>query len=115
MNNANWADSLPAAITVCDKDGTIIYMNAASAATFADSGGTDLLGKSLYDCHSPESGKQLQQMIATGASNTYTIQKHGKKKMIMQMPHFEGGIPAGLVEISIEIPIDMAHHNRDAK
>jgi len=51
----DWAKELPVAITVCDRNAIILYMNNKSAITFDNNGGQDLLGKSLFDCHSPSS------------------------------------------------------------
>ena len=114
MQNWNWSDTIDAAVTVCDLNGIIIYLNNKSADVFAKYGGMDLVGKSLFDCHSSESVKKLHEMLHNGVPNHYTIQKNGKKKMILQTPFFEDGKVAGLVEISFEIPDSMPHFNRDA-
>lgn len=113
MNDTTWADTLQAAITVCDKEGHIIYMNQASQLLFEKDGGKALIGKSLFDCHSPASVDQIHKMLADGTSNSYTIKKQGKKKMVLQTPFIQDGLTAGLVEISFEIPEVMLHHNRD--
>jgi transcriptional regulator with PAS, ATPase and Fis domain len=113
MSGNNWADTIPAAITVCDIDGIISYMNEASQQLFEKDGGKALLGKSLFDCHSPASVEQIKTMLSSGITNTYTIQKKGKKKMILQVPYEQDGVCAGLVEISFEIPQEIPHHIRD--
>lgn len=115
MSDMNWADSISAAITVCDLNGIIIYLNHQSAEVFAKYGGSELIGKSLFDCHSSDSVQKIQEMLITGSSNHYTIQKNGIKKMVSQTPFFEGGKVAGMVEISYEIPEWMPHFNRDQK
>ena len=51
--------------------------------------------------------------MATGIPNSYTIEKKGIKKLIHQSPWFEDGKPAGLIEISIEIPFELPHFIRD--
>ena len=51
-------------------------------------------------------------MLATGGSNTYTIEKNGIKKMIYQTPWFNEGVVSGLVEISMELLEEMPHHIR---
>ena len=43
----------------------------------------------------------------------YTIEKGGRKKLICQMPWYERGAYAGLVEISIVLPDPLAHFKRD--
>jgi len=46
-----WVAEFPGAITVCDRNGVIIEVNATAAATFADDGGAALVGSNLLDCH----------------------------------------------------------------
>jgi hypothetical protein len=107
-----WIKNFPAAITVCDRNGIIVDMNAKACATFADEGGAELIGRSLYNCHNPHSCELIREMLSTGKNNIYTIEKNGIKKMICQQPWFEGGEVAGMVEISMELPAEMAHHVR---
>ncbi|MBK7212793.1 MAG: PAS domain-containing protein [Bacteroidales bacterium] len=108
----DWAKEFPYAITVCDTQAIIIYMNDRSAETFVNDGGQDLIGRSLYDCHSPHSNDIIRELLATGKSNIYSIEKNGRKKLICQAPWFKGGVIAGLVEISIILPDPMPHFIR---
>jgi len=108
----NWVNEFPSAITVCDKNGEIIYMNRKSGTTFARDGGTSLIGKSLYDCHPEAVQATIKELIKTESSNTYTIEKNGVKKLIHQSPWYENNELKGLVEISIEIPFKMDHFVR---
>ncbi len=110
MNNA-WANELNAAITVCDLEGKIIYMNEKSKKTFAKYG-ESLIGQSLKDCHSAKSWETILRMLEQGLSNSYTIEKNSTKKLIHQTPWYENGVLKGLVEFSIELPIEMPHHVR---
>ncbi len=110
--NADWTKEFAAAITVCDINGVILDMNDKSADTFRDNGGGELIGKNLFDCHSPESVEKIRQLISDGLSNTYTIEKNGIKKLIHQSPWYENGKVKGLVEISIIIPAEMPHFKR---
>ncbi len=107
-----WADGVNFAITVCDSDGRIVEMNDKSAATFAKYGGRDLIGHSLLDCHPEPSRTKLAGMLAEPYTNAYTIEKNGVKKLIFQTPWMKDGKPAGLVEISLEIPFEMPHFVR---
>lgn len=107
-----WIKEFPAAITVCDKDGLILEMNAKACSTFASHGGAALIGTSLFDCHKPSSMALIKEMLATGGNNVYTIEKQGVKKLIYQQPWYRNGELGGLVEISLELPEDMAHHVR---
>jgi transcriptional regulator with PAS, ATPase and Fis domain len=112
MNSANWISECPAAITVCDAEGTIVAMNDKSAAVFANDGGRELIGQSVFDCHSEASRIKLHELLETGEINVYTIEKNGVKKLIYQFPWREAGKVAGLVEFSMEIPFDMPHFIR---
>ncbi len=112
--NADWILDFPAAITVCDKDGTILSMNRKSAEVFSKEGGETLVGKNVLDCHPEPARAKLRALLAGGGPNAYTIEKAGKKKLIYQCPWFQNGAPAGLVELSFEIPFDMPHFVRKA-
>ena len=98
------------AVTVCDKEGVILYMNDKAKETFAKHG--DLIGKSLIPCHNDNSRFIIAKLLETGGTNAYTIQKNGLKKMIYQTAWKENGEVAGLVEISMVIPEEMPHHIR---
>ncbi len=110
-----WIEGLPAAVTVTAADGTILEMNARSRETFAADGGGALVGRSVFDCH-PEPARTKTLALYDGRQpNHYTIRKNGQKKIIHQLPWFEGGVFAGYVEISIPIPDDLPHFERDSQ
>ena len=98
------------AITVCDTEGVILYMNDKAKATFAKHG--DLIGKNLMGCHSDRSKEIIRHLLETGGYNAYTIEKEGLSKMIYQTAWRIDGTVAGLVEISMVIPSDMPHYVR---
>lgn len=108
----NWEDGVNFAITVCDTAGKIIEMNEKSAATFSGRGGKDLLGRNLLDCHPEPSRTKLNKMLEEPFTNAYTVEKNGVKKLIYQTPWLKNGKPAGLVELSLEIPAEMPHFIR---
>lgn len=108
----DWLGGVAAAIVVCDVKGKILYMNAQAQVNFADEGGADLVGSSLFDCHPEPSRSKLRQLLALQQSNTYTIEKRGIKKLIWQKPWYCDGAFAGLVEFSLEIPEEMPHFIR---
>lgn len=111
INFNEWPQAANCAITVCDTDGVILYMNERARATFASHG--DLIGKNLFACHSPQSQEKIRHMLATGESNAYTISKDGLRKVIYQTPWRRDGIVAGMVEISMVVPADMPHYTRN--
>lgn len=110
--NIKYFDEIPAAVTVCDADGIILYMNEKSATTFQKDGGAGLVGKSLFDCHPGSSKEKLRALLETQKTNTYTIEKNGIHKMIYQTPWFDDGIFRGMIEFSFEIPAEMPHFIR---
>lgn len=105
-----WAKEMNCAVTVCDREGTILFMNEKSRKAFAKHG--DLIGKNLFDCHSPESQEKIKELIATGGTNAYTIEKGGIHKMIYQTAWFRDGVVGGLVEISMAISEELPHYIR---
>lgn len=109
--NIEWAEKMNCAVTVCDHNGIILYMNEKARDTFASHG--DLIGKNLFECHSPASAAKIREMLISGESNSYTIQKGEIHKMIYQTPwrNSKGEI-AGMVEISMVIPATLPHHIR---
>jgi PAS domain-containing protein len=112
MNAALWWKEFPGAVTVCDRDGVILEMNAKALAAFAADGGAALIGTNVLDCHPEPSRTKLRAMLAEGRANVYTIEKRGLKKLIYQAPCFEAGAYVGFVELSLEIPFDMPHFVR---
>ena len=53
-------DSEEAPVVVCSLDHTIIYMNPAAVKRYEKSGGADLIGKSLFNCHNEQSNAKLK-------------------------------------------------------
>jgi DUF438 domain-containing protein len=107
-NISNLIKEFPSAITVCNKEGIILYMNDKSCKTFEKDGGEKLIGENLFNCHPKYVHSKLKEMISQGHPNSYTIEKNGAKKLIHQSPWFENGEYKGFVELSIEIPIEMS-------
>lgn len=110
MKDFEWAEGMNCAVTVCDADATIVYMNRKSRETFAKHG--DLIGKSLMDCHGERARSIIRQLLATGGTNAYTIEKNGQRKMIYQTAYANDGKVGGLVEISMVIPDELPHYIR---
>jgi transcriptional regulator with PAS, ATPase and Fis domain len=113
MESNKYWDEYPSAVTICDTEGIIVYMNNQATATFEKWGGVQLVGKSLFDCHNPRSAEIIKNLMKNGQTNTYSITKNGIKKLIHQSPWFNDGRIAGLIEISVVLPENMPHHNRD--
>jgi transcriptional regulator with PAS, ATPase and Fis domain len=108
----DWLKNITASVTICDADGIIVYMNDKSAEVFESDGGRSLIGTNLFGCHPEPALSKLRALMASGATNTYTIEKNGKKKLIFQSPWRQEETIAGMVEIAIELPADMSHFIR---
>lgn len=113
MPTDNWTHYVPIAITVADADGIISEMNPVSIATFAADGGAKLIGSDVLACHPEPARTKLSAMYKSHQSNHYTISKNGQKKIIHQIPLMKQGVFQGYVEISIPIPDQLPHFNRD--
>lgn len=112
MTEGAWVKETRFAITVCDRDGTALEMNDRSAESFAKEGGRGLIGTNLLDCHPEPARSRFAELLATGATNAYTIEKAGVKKLIYQAPWFVDGEYRGFVELSLPIPFEMPHFVR---
>jgi hypothetical protein len=112
MNGIDWIREFPGAVTVCDLDGIVLEMNGKSARTFEKYGGGGLIGRNLLDCHPEPARSKLVQLLESGGSNVYTIEKNGIRKLIYQTPWFVDGQRRGMVELSLEIPADIPHFLR---
>lgn len=109
----NWIDEFNGAITVCDREGIIVYMNDFSIRQFEKRGGEKLLGTNLLDCHSETSKTKLKNMLENHTENMYVVEKEGNKKIILQTPWKEKGIFKGVVEISFFLKPNMSFFDRE--
>lgn len=108
----NWAQEINISITVCDTEGTIVYMNDKSVSTFQAPGMSSLLGTNLFSCHPEKAREKIRSLMMTNETNVYTIEKNGKKKLIYQTPWIENGEIKGMVECALELPAEMPHFIR---
>ncbi len=112
MQFPDWITEFHGAVTVCDPQGIILYMNEKSKTTFSSDGGGMLVGSNVLDCHPEPARSKLAEMLANHSTNVYTIEKKGVKKMIYQSPWYSDGQYAGMVELSLVIPFEMPHFVR---
>ena len=106
----DWAKGLNCSITVCDRDGVIIYMNDRAIEQYKNRG--NLIGRNLFACHNDRSKAIINGLLENGGSNCYTIEKQGVHKLIFQSAWTKDGQVAGLCEISIITPAGMPHYIR---
>jgi hypothetical protein len=107
-----WVEEFPGAVTVCDLNGVIVAMNAKSCETFQKYGGKALIGSNLLDCHPEPAQTKVRELLSSGRTNVYTIEKNGVKKLIYQSPWYVKGRRCGMVELALEIPATMPHFVR---
>ena len=50
-------------VVICNLNHEIIYMNPAAVQNYENRGGDKLIGKSLLDCHNPESVEKIRQVV----------------------------------------------------
>ena len=51
------------AVVICNLEHEIIYMNPAAISRYAKSGGEQLVGKSLLNCHNADSQEKIKKVI----------------------------------------------------
>jgi hypothetical protein len=105
-------ESIEAAVTICDADLKLLYMNEKTASGYGGAKAAPKPGYDLSACHKPKSVAKMREILSSGAPNVYTITKKGMKKLIWQGPWKMEGKVAGLVEISIVLPPSMPHFDR---
>lgn len=110
--NVNWADEFNGAITVCDTEGIIVYMNQYSIQQFKRYGGEKLKGTNLIDCHPEPSKSKLKSMLVEQSENMYTTEKKGIKTMILQTPWKVNKEFKGFIEISFILDDKMPNFTR---
>ena len=112
MIDSNWSRGFAGAVTVCDLQGIIVEMNEKAADAYRSSGGINLIGQNLLDCHPEPARSKLVRMLETGESNVYTIEKNGTKKLIYQTAWYRENQRCGMIELAIEVPFDLPHYLR---
>lgn len=100
-------ENVAVSMTVCDTQGDVVYQNVKAVEALGEA-----RGNNLQECHKPSSWEKIVEMLASGTTNAYTIEKRGVRKLIYQTPWYEDGKVAGLVEFSIVLPEGMPHKVR---
>ncbi len=101
--DVEWAEEFNGAITICDKQGIIVYMNQYSIRQFKKYGGDKLLGTNILDCHPEPSKSKLKKMLESPKENMYTTESEGVKKIILQTPWKKKDEFYGIIEISFRL------------
>jgi PAS domain S-box-containing protein len=113
MGGHDWVEEFDAAVTVCDADGVILEMNDRAARMFREQGGRALVGSNVLECHPEPARSKLRRMMEERRSNTYTIEKAGRRRLVHQAPWHRDGEYRGFVEIVLPLPGEVPHFVRD--
>lgn len=91
-------------ISICDKEGKIVYLNDRGVETFKDDGGLELLGSNILDCHPEPSKSQLKEMFISHETNFIFKGQGSSRRLIYQTPIFKEKEYNGYMEMIIPIP-----------
>ena len=72
-----------ASIVLCDLNHTIVYMNPSAKVRYEKRGGTELVGKSLLDCHNEKSCEMIEKIVswfAESPANNMIYTYHNEKE-----------------------------------
>jgi hypothetical protein len=108
----DWIHEFQGIITICDKEGKILYLNNRAIKNLEKDGGANLLGSNLFDCHPEPSRTKLKLLIENCETNIYYTLKNGRRRLIHQAPLFEKGEYKWYAEFIFEIPEDTVTHLR---
>ena len=109
----DWVEHYPAAVSVCDTQGTIIAINKLALDLFSKYGGENLIGTSLFACHPEPANNIIRRLLHEHAANTYFTEKNGVRKLVHQSPWYHQGQFAGLTETIIVLPDHVPTKTRD--
>ena len=107
-----WINEFEGKVTICDKLGTIIYLNNKAIKNFEKEGGLKLIGTNIYSCHPEPSRTKLRELIEKCETNVYYTIKNGERHLIHQAPLFENGHYKWYAEFIFDIPHDTITHIR---
>jgi PAS domain-containing protein len=91
-------DSLKEPILLADTRHIVTYMNRAAVEHY--SGGEELLGTSLYDCHNENSCRIMDEVLAAleGGEEERLISNDAKRRIYMRAVRGDGGALIGYCE-----------------
>lgn len=90
-------------IVICNLKHEIIYMNPAAVSSYAKRGGDKLIGRSVLDCHNPESRDKIQQVVEWFAADeshniVYTFHNEKQNKDVYMVALRDDGVLIGYYE-----------------
>ena len=110
MGPTDWLDQIGVIISCCDENGVTTYVNQRGSKVFAGSGGYELIGKNMADCHPKGTVReQFLDLLKSQKFNCYTAEAKGRKTLVYQTPLFKDGVFVGYNELILPIPETMPH------
>ncbi len=90
-------------VVICNVEHEIIYMNPAAVANYADRGGRGLTGRSILDCHAPETREKMIQVVEWFAASpehniVYTFYNEKRNKDVYMVALRDGDRLIGYYE-----------------
>lgn len=86
-------------VVICDLNHTILYMNPSAIRDYAKYGGASLLGRSLMNCHNPQSVAAIQKVVDWFAADkshnlifTYHDEKHDRDVYMVALRDDDGNL-----------------------
>lgn len=91
------------AVVICNLQHEIIYMNPSAVESYGRRGGERLIGRSLLECHNPESGEKIVQVLAWFSASpqnnlVYTFHNEKQNKDVYMVALRDGGELIGYYE-----------------
>ena len=84
-------------VVICDLNHTILYMNPSAIRDYAKYGGASLLGRSLMNCHNPQSVAAIQKVVDWFAADkshnlifTHDDEKHDRDVYMVALRDDDG-------------------------
>jgi PAS domain-containing protein len=103
-------DGLQGEIVIADENIDIVYMNEVALRHYEKDGGAALIGRSLLDCHNPESGRKIREMYEAFAGGNlqarqWLTPKDGYAQRVIVAPIVRDGQVKGCLELVIREPL----------
>ncbi|MFZ7120035.1 MAG: PAS domain-containing protein [Eubacteriaceae bacterium] len=94
-------ESIPDPIVFVDTNHKIKYMNKAAFLKYAKRGGSELVGKSIFDCHNEKSNKiilEIYDSFIKGEDERFLTQNKEGKNVFMRVVRDKEGNVVGYYE-----------------
>jgi hypothetical protein len=90
MGPIDWLDQIGVTISNCDEHGITTFMNRKGSEIFAGSGGYQLIGKSMVECH-PEGAVREKFINLLKSQNSIAIPSREKARRCWFTRHLYSG------------------------